>query len=491
MNPATITCLPSRTDHGLVSSCWENLKQLGIAGIFLGAMAFPLAAAESLPGALRTIHDYRTGQPLQQAVADGTVYEFRATVPHVNFWKTPAPLDGLWIESTDKKTLLWLSSTSGTDATVAGPCVLPTGGGGGSTTNCPPANQTCNGFSYIYPEACCNGSQIYVSGSDCCTPSGVYWNGDPVDTCHVCLNGSVVDTPCATGCGDTLTTNCSPGAITNVLITGVTTNCAGIPMTATVSYGTTSGLRIITSAHHCVNPTTNVLAVTLDHYVWNLSGATKLSGGGTLDASVTFTGACGNGSVSCTVFGKSVNASCSPNTIFRAGNTNFTFTSPPITYDDSPKDSATPWTVAFTLEAVCVSGTNNVSTSFSTSYTSLASINWGIIVNSSGVVTLNKSGDGNPGDINKIVVTSFQDTSSGGYHSAHIVAYFSGCCNGGQLNWVQTITTDTHPPPGETIPWPDALYKPPSQTPYYYGWPPGGTDWISWDFMSSHTTTCP
>jgi len=216
MNPATITCLPSRTDHGLVSSCWENLKQLGIAGIFLGAMAFPLAAAESLPGALRTIHDYRTGQPLQQAVADGTVYEFRATVPHVNFWKTPAPLDGLWIESTDKKTLLWLSSTSGTDATVAGPCVPPTGVGGGSTTNCPPANLICNGTTpYSFPDVCCGGTTItppsgccnntpLVTGQVCCggapVPASSCCNGTLMGVCQQCVGGVIVPLPNSSWC---------------------------------------------------------------------------------------------------------------------------------------------------------------------------------------------------------------------------------------------------------------------------------------------------
>jgi len=214
MNPATITCLPSRTDHGPGGSCWKNLKWLGTAGLFLGAMALPLAVAEPLPGALRTIHDYRTGLPLQQAVADGTVYEFRATVPHVNFWKTPAPLDGLWIECANRQTLLWLSSTSGTVATDTEPCPTTTGGGGGSGTNCPPANLICNSGTYFFPDVCCGGTTItpptgccnntpLVAGQVCCggtTPTAAAncCNGTVLGAGQVCCGGTprVVGTGC-------------------------------------------------------------------------------------------------------------------------------------------------------------------------------------------------------------------------------------------------------------------------------------------------------
>ncbi len=271
MNPATIPYQPSRTDHGLVGSCWKNLKRLGIAGIFLGAMAWPLAAAESLPGALRTIHDYRTGQPLQQAVADGTVYEFRATVPHVNFWKTPAPLDGLWIESTDKKTLLWLSSTSGTDATVAGPCVLPTGGGGGSTTNCPPANLICNGGTYSFPDVCCGGTTI-TPPTGCC-------NNTPLVAGQVCCGGT---TPTATA-------NCCKG---KVLEAGQVC-CDGTPTaTPTVTISGPANAVVLCSGS---NPTIQLTAngqPSGGSYSWAITagGAKIATDSGLLSATVTLHG---------------------------------------------------------------------------------------------------------------------------------------------------------------------------------------------------------
>jgi hypothetical protein len=123
-------------------------------------------------------------------------------------------------------------------------------------------------------------------------------------------------------------------------------------------------------------------------------------------------------------------------------------------------------------------------------YTSLASITYGFTVDASGTVTaMNKSGDGNPGDVNRIVVTTF--AANNGAAGITIAAYYIGCCNNGQMNWVQTLTTDTQPLFGETIPFSDCLTNAPSQCPYYFGWPPGGPTWSSWDFMSNHTTTSP
>jgi len=142
------------------------MKHWLITGVFLCALTLPVAAAGPAPATLRTINDYLTSQPVQSAVADGTVYEFRATVPKVNFWKTPAPLDGLWIESANKKTLLWLSSTSGTDASAAEPCPPSTGNGGGdgSGTGCTPSTD-------------CNPSKIYGDG-DQSSPSTDIQPGD-------------------------------------------------------------------------------------------------------------------------------------------------------------------------------------------------------------------------------------------------------------------------------------------------------------------------
>ena len=168
------------------------MKQWLITGLLLGALTLPLPAVEPAPGTLRTINDYLTGQPLTAAVADGTVYEFRATVPKVNFWKTPAPLDGLWIESTDKKTLLWLSSTSGADATTSAPCpstpATTTSQSSGVTMLClnnqpppngcvcPPGQTCCPGTANCYDpntQICCDGTPtaaptVTISGTSKC-----------------------------------------------------------------------------------------------------------------------------------------------------------------------------------------------------------------------------------------------------------------------------------------------------------------------------------
>ena len=152
------------------------MKHWLITGMFLFALMLPVAAAP-----LRTINDYLTGQPVQAAVADGTVYEFRATVPKVNFWKTPAPLDGLWIESPDKKTLIWMSSTSGIAATDTVPCPPATGTagtGGGIGTPCasgppPPPTPTpfpCSDCSTC--GACSTAEECKNCCTDNCTSPG-------------------------------------------------------------------------------------------------------------------------------------------------------------------------------------------------------------------------------------------------------------------------------------------------------------------------------
>jgi len=109
-------------------------------------------AAEKPAPKNTNIVDYRTGEPVAAAFANGTVYQFRATVPTVAFWKVPAILDGVWIESADKRSLLWLSSTSGTDGGGVAcnsppPASNPSSPAGAGTPKkpspCPPSND-CN-----------------------------------------------------------------------------------------------------------------------------------------------------------------------------------------------------------------------------------------------------------------------------------------------------------------------------------------------------------
>ena len=154
-------------------------------GMCLGVLALPVVAAESSPKTLRTINDYLTGQPVQSAVADGTVYVFRATVPKVNFWKTSAPLDGLWMASADNQTMTWMSSTSGADATTTTPCPGgASGGGGGGSTDCQNNSPTPT-----------NNGCVCQSGWQCCPPSSANCY-DPAT--KVCCGGTTHDI--GTGC---------------------------------------------------------------------------------------------------------------------------------------------------------------------------------------------------------------------------------------------------------------------------------------------------
>ena len=115
----------------------RRIGLVGMGAIILVMVTYWLnwVLADDL-SALRTIRNYQTGQPVADAPADGTVYEFEAKVP-VNFWKVPAVLDGLWLESADKNTLLWVSTMSGGSGSGTDPCPGGTGGGGG---NCPTNN---------------------------------------------------------------------------------------------------------------------------------------------------------------------------------------------------------------------------------------------------------------------------------------------------------------------------------------------------------------
>jgi len=174
-----------------------------------------------------------------------------------------------------------------------------------------------------------------------------------------------------------------------------------------------------------------------------------------------------------------------------SGSTNFKFHQTTITFDDTVTRGYPYWPCTWQaqLQAVCLASTNNTTTNFSTSYTSLASITYAFSVDTNGNVTSSKSGDGKEGDIGKIVVTSYQNIN--GYAGIRIEAHYIGCCDGGDMNWVQTVTATSAPPAGKTPPYADCFAGPPTQCPYYFGWPPGGSGWTSWDSMSSHSTTCP
>jgi|GEM_PF-3348017 len=138
-----------------------------------------LWAADKEPGSLRTVVDYRTGQPVAEPVANGVVYQFRATVPNVAFWKVPVPLEGLWIESADRRHLTWLSSLSGLNAVGVIPCLatvaVSAGAGVGANSNCPPAGAICGSTPYDpSTEGCCNGTPYPLATEECCTNNGPY-----------------------------------------------------------------------------------------------------------------------------------------------------------------------------------------------------------------------------------------------------------------------------------------------------------------------------
>jgi len=308
----------------------------------------------------------------------------------------------------------------------------------------------------------------------------------------LCASPGRVDIGSCTWCVSTKTTNCSASGyftLTNATVSP-TNACIGTTFSASATSIASNATVIITTHCPCSTNadvyTTNHPAPTIVSNWWTASVGSFSTNGQGLSASFTPTN-CGNGTVTFNLTYVN-NTPCDTNRHTVSISKNFVVHQTTITFDDSPSDGATPWSVSFKLEAVCVSGTNNVATNYSQTYTSLASITWGIDVAANGVVTLNKAGDDNTGDINKIVVTQFTDTSAGGTHSAHIAAYFIGCCDSGQMNWVQTITKDTDPLPGKTIPYFDCFTGPPTQTPYYFGWPGSGA---GWDLISTHTTICP
>lgn len=130
----------------------------------------------------RSIHDYRTGKEMSHAVANGTVYEFRSRVPGTTYWRTPAPLEGLWLESNDHQRLIWMSSMGGMVMDDTDPGCPPGSGGGG---NCPPSGSTCGGVPYNPAVDCCVTDPFHPDGE-------VVPNGQAIGDCQACINGEVV-----------------------------------------------------------------------------------------------------------------------------------------------------------------------------------------------------------------------------------------------------------------------------------------------------------
>ena len=93
---------------------------------------------------------------------------------------------------------------------------------------------------------------------------------------------------------------------------------------------------------------------------------------------------------------------------------------------------------------------------------------------------MNKSGDGAPG----IVVNTF--TANNGTAGISITASYSGCCDNGELNWVQTITATSAPKPGKLR---HIMILCPAKN-ILFSWPGTGQR-ISWDLIPNHTTTAP
>jgi hypothetical protein len=314
---------------------------------------------------------------------------------------------------------------------------------------------------------------------DC--PACMYCDMPPGADCSMCLPD----------CTPTNSTNCvSAGYFTGGSASASpSVVCVSNAITFNASATLTPGIIRVINKDKCCNLTTNTGPDgTGVGYTWSLTGGVSGSG-----SSLTTNLPPGTYVWTCTASVTNAVCAVASTNLVATGTVHKTT----ITVDDQPNRPSTmwPWTWEATLQAVCVSGTNNTSTSFSTSYTSLASITYGFTVNGSGTVTsMSKSGDGNPGAVNTIVVTTFAaNNGTPGVANAGITiaAYYAGCCDNGQMNWVQTLTTDTQPLAGETIPFPDCFTGPPTQCPYYFGWSPGASGWRSWDFISSHTTTTP
>ena len=132
-----------------------------------------------------------------------------------------------------------------------------------------------------------------------------------------------------------------------------------------------------------------------------------------------------------------------------------------LTFDDTPNrpPNRVPWHWKAKLQAVCVDATNSP----------LAEITWQLDVDTNYHITLLSTGDGNPGDIGKIVIDSFTnhfDTNFPGAVGAGMKAHFIGCkCNNSYHNWIQTVTEDDQPINGLVAPFNDCYSNNP---PFYW-----------------------
>jgi len=131
-----------------------------------------------------------------------------------------------------------------------------------------------------------------------------------------------------------------------------------------------------------------------------------------------------------------------------------------ITFEDQPGDDHKPWHFLAELSVVCRGNTN----------TPLATMRYWCDVDSNGVPTGGKSGDGQTNDIDKIVVDLFDGFTTNGVSGLGIKAHFIGCCDD-TLNWMQTFIEDTHPPGTNTPPYNDHLSD--GDPPYYYNFGDG------------------
>lgn len=151
------------TLHSLLRWCWTRRFPVLFTAVVTGLLMPSFSA--SPPGNSRKVIDLRTGKTVENVLADGTIYQFQATVPKVNLWQVPLPLEGVWIESADKSTLTWISSHSGGsgDSTDCG------GAAGGAAGDCPTNNPTCGGVAYDpVTEGCCNGVIFDLATEVCC-----------------------------------------------------------------------------------------------------------------------------------------------------------------------------------------------------------------------------------------------------------------------------------------------------------------------------------
>lgn len=124
-----------------------------------------------------------------------------------------------------------------------------------------------------------------------------------------------------------------------------------------------------------------------------------------------------------------------------------------------------PWHFKAKLEAVCRK-------SNSTNYDSLGSIEWGCDVDSSGHATVYPTAPISTIPIGQIVARAVPNNDymvpgdPNHYAGALMMAFYIGCCDGGSLNWVQTVLEDSWPPNGQVPPYNDG-----HDNPFY--WQPG------------------